>query len=373
MREIRARIAQRHGIDLSQQQIQELAARRLEAILDPRTVKPSLLEQLRKSAGDTIEPGTGATPLYTFEDSTLYESHNGFLRFIRRLLNPVLKLFFNPNPLIQALNTQARLNAELAKREEERDRRQAEWNALHYTLLQRVVLEISRTSIDAQNLAARVEALGTRVDFADRRVRVLEGAPAPVVTPRLSEPLPHASGHPPAAQSSSPVNRPAVGAEGAAADGSGDGTRKRRRRRRGRRSGVPGEGAPATTESGGRGSVDGADGPDGDDDADVPEYRELPPPPPQALRPVVATAGADFPLPDSSPESPPDAGGDVALAPQRDLPIVPQIVPMAPQSVALVSSPEVKDSGGGDSTDPAAMSPEGPLTPSGTSLEPTDR
>jgi hypothetical protein len=46
MREIRARIAQRSGIDLSNQQIQELAARRLEAILDPRGLKPELLDQL---------------------------------------------------------------------------------------------------------------------------------------------------------------------------------------------------------------------------------------------------------------------------------------------------------------------------------------
>ena len=51
VKEIKARISQRHGIDLSAQQIQELAARRLEAILDPRTVKPGLLDQLRKSGG----------------------------------------------------------------------------------------------------------------------------------------------------------------------------------------------------------------------------------------------------------------------------------------------------------------------------------
>ena len=51
MRDIRARIAQRHGIDLSNQQIEELAARRLEAILDPRAIKPGLLDELRRSAG----------------------------------------------------------------------------------------------------------------------------------------------------------------------------------------------------------------------------------------------------------------------------------------------------------------------------------
>ena len=44
MRDIRARIAQRQGVELSNQQIQDLAARRLESILDPRAIKPSLLE-----------------------------------------------------------------------------------------------------------------------------------------------------------------------------------------------------------------------------------------------------------------------------------------------------------------------------------------
>src|SRR4051812_25103262 len=68
MRDIRARISQRHGIELSNQQVQELAARRLEAILDPRTISPALLEQLRKSAGtpatDPLTPPPPA-PAYT--------------------------------------------------------------------------------------------------------------------------------------------------------------------------------------------------------------------------------------------------------------------------------------------------------------------
>jgi hypothetical protein len=151
MREIRARISQRHGIDLTTQQIQELAARRLEAILDPRTVKPSLLEQLRRSAGSPIEPRPVEPGLsYAFEATTLYESPNAFVRFMRRLLQPVLKLFFNPNPLIQAMHTQTRINQAALAREAERERRQAEWNALHYEILQRLVLEISRTSLEGQ-------------------------------------------------------------------------------------------------------------------------------------------------------------------------------------------------------------------------------
>ena len=112
-------------IEALRAQIQELAARRLEAILDPRTVKPSLLEQLRRGAGAPVElvapePAAG----FSFEDDTMYESQSGFVRFMRRLLQPVLKLFFNPNPLIQALNTQAKLNLEAGRREQERERRQ---------------------------------------------------------------------------------------------------------------------------------------------------------------------------------------------------------------------------------------------------------
>src|SRR5918994_5055906 len=84
MRDIRARIAQRHGIELSSQQVQELAARRLEAILDPRTMNPALMERLRRGASTPpeIAPST-PDPGYEFEDTTLYESHRGFLRFMR--------------------------------------------------------------------------------------------------------------------------------------------------------------------------------------------------------------------------------------------------------------------------------------------------
>ena len=92
VREIKARIAQRHGIDLSSSQIQELAGRRLEAILDPRTLKPSLLDQLRQSAGAPpaiapVEP----EPAYDFQDHTIFDTHNALLRAVRSLLKPILK------------------------------------------------------------------------------------------------------------------------------------------------------------------------------------------------------------------------------------------------------------------------------------------
>ena len=44
------------------------------------------------------------------------------MRFFRRLMNPLLKLFlFNPNPLIHALNIQSRLNTLSAEREAQRE------------------------------------------------------------------------------------------------------------------------------------------------------------------------------------------------------------------------------------------------------------
>ena len=121
--------AQRQGIDLSNQQIQDLAAWRLESILDPRAIKPSLLDALRRTAGTTGPRGADKVPnepAFTFEDTTIYDSHRGVLRLVRRLLNPLLKLFFNPNPLIRALHLQARLNVEAAELDAERDRNRAD-------------------------------------------------------------------------------------------------------------------------------------------------------------------------------------------------------------------------------------------------------
>jgi hypothetical protein len=238
MRDIRARISQRHGIELSTQQIQELAARRLEAILDPRSINPTLMQQLRRGADAAPEmPAPTGDAAYTFEDNTLYDSHRGFLRFMRRLLNPILKLFFNPNPIVHALHTQAALNRDAAARETERQRLQGEWNALHYEILQRLVTEVSRVSVEMQALALRVESLGARVDFNDRKVRAMEPAPQggrAQSRPPAEQPPPQ----PVAAQPSASAEPAAAVADAAAAgdaSGTSEGTRRRRRRRRGRR------------------------------------------------------------------------------------------------------------------------------------------
>jgi hypothetical protein len=312
MRDIRSRVSPRHGIELSNQQIQELAARRLETILDPRHVKPALLDQLRKTAGEPVDGEASADSGYSFEDTTLYDTHRGLLRFIRRLLHPILKLFFNPTPLIQALNTQARLNKEAAAREAERERRQAEWNALHYELLQRVVTEVSRIAIDTQALSMRVESLAAKVDFNERRVRSIENS---VHQGRVPQRPAQAEG------AATPSPRPAepTQSESPAAEATGDGPRRRRRRRRGRRSGP---GAPdvaiAADASIAANDLDDGETDEGTDE-DVSEpvaegesvvaSRPEPPPEPttRSEPPVASTGEAPAPaIPSPSDVEPPD-------------------------------------------------------------------
>jgi hypothetical protein len=234
MREIRSRISERHGIDLTGPQIQELAARRLEAILDPRAIKPSLMDELRQAAGlpPDIAPSP-AEPADTIDESVLYASDNALLRGIRRLLNPILKLLFNPRSVVDALNGYSRAARAAAAQQAEHRQRQTEWNALHFEILRRLVTDIARVEIDNQHLAHRVESLAARVDFNERRVRGLEhtqppsrtGGRAPDVSIGSSAAALPRDEMPPSEHPSSEV--------------SPDGTRRRRRRRRGRRSGQP--------------------------------------------------------------------------------------------------------------------------------------
>jgi hypothetical protein len=238
MRELRARIAAQHGVDLSSTQIEELAARRLEAVLAPGTADAALLDLLRQSAGTTSTkvPQPKSLPTYSFDDGTLYTSGNGIVRFVRRLLHPLLRLLFDPDQIVRAFGTQTRINAELTARERRRDARQTEWNALHFELVKRVVTENARAVVDAHTLTARVESLATKTDFNERRVREIEGAVHQARAPRQSQ------GQVDGAQT------PNLEVAGENTDGG----RRRRRRRRGRRNGGDAaDGAPTTTGIGG--------------------------------------------------------------------------------------------------------------------------
>lgn len=210
MRQIRGRIREKRGVDYTEEEIRELARVKLETFLDPTGVRSDLLQQFRKMRGQQ-DPA----PNYAFEDSTIYDTHRGFIRWLRKILNPILKLFFNPQPISEALHLQARIN-------EHHSRREA-LDSLHYELIHNLVLETTRLGIEVKNLKMRVESMSSRLDFDERRARALEG----VVQYRPGTVAPLA---PP----------PGRDRESSAAQQE---RRTRRRRRRGRRPGGPRDGA----------------------------------------------------------------------------------------------------------------------------------
>jgi hypothetical protein len=196
------------------------------------------MDELRRAAGLPADAGPSESESEdTVDESALYASDSGFVRFMRRLLNPLLKLLFNPTVLVDALNNQSSGTKAVAAREAEQRRRQTEWNALHFEVLRRLVTDIVRTEIDNQHLAQRVESLAAKVDFNERRVRGFEQnqhqtrpvsrpPDAPVVSPVAAPPREE---HP-ATEAASSASSDAASPEGG---------RRRRRRRRGRRSGQP--------------------------------------------------------------------------------------------------------------------------------------
>ncbi len=261
MEQIRARIREKRGVDYTEDQVRELASVKLEKFLDPRGVRSDLLDQFKRAQ---LAQAPAAPPNYRFEEDTLFETHRGPVRVLRRLLQPILKLMFNPGPRLQALNIQSTLNTLDAQQETAR----RGLDQLYFEVLHNLVLETTRMSIEVKNLKMRVESLTSRLEFNERRARALES----VVVYKPSEPAETvAASAQPAAQPERPRHergrtpfsgggsekggRPplpqqeaavepaaAIGSEsgtaGAPATPEGPGQRsRRRRRRRGRRGG----------------------------------------------------------------------------------------------------------------------------------------
>lgn len=242
MQQIRARIKEKRGADYTEQEVRELAKVKLERFLDPQAVRSDLLEHYRRQR--TITPLSSVEPpppIFAFDQETIYASSRGAsgraLRFIRKLLNPVLKLLFNPNPLVHVVSMQATLNGYYSRtldRVSERFVQRDQLDALNFEVLNNLVVELTRLGIENRNLKMRVESLNTRLDFAERRGRALEG---------VVQYKPGAS--PVSLTTLEPV-------EGG--DEDGDRVGRKRRRRRGRRRGGE-EGA--SEGSGGEGSANG--------------------------------------------------------------------------------------------------------------------
>ena len=256
MRQIRARIREKRGVDYTEEEIRELANVKLEKFIDPKGVRSNLLDEYRRVS--TPEP---PAPNYAFGEDTLYETHRGPIQWIRSLLRPFLKLLFNPNPLIQALHIQSQLNQKAA----ERNARREQLDALHYEVIHNLVVELTRTGVEVKSLKMRLESMASRLDFDERRARALEGvvqyrsgAVPPLQVPsgqdqrdqrrqdnrRDQQQRRDQGPRPPHVQPQGAPQLPREGgAEANALDNDGNERRARRRRRRGRRRGGEGRGS----------------------------------------------------------------------------------------------------------------------------------
>ena len=231
MEQIRTRIKDKRDVDYTEDQIKELASVKLERFLDPKNVRSDLLKHYRQNKQKDADGVNLVRPpipsgSYDVDPDVIYRSSRGIagklLYGLRRLLKPILKLFFNPDMIVHILAIQKSqidwmvdTHVELSERFEKIAKARVELDALTYEVLNNLVVEMTRLSIDVKNHKMRVESVAARLDFDERRARALEQVVA----------------YRPNARKSSPDN-----ATGAKDDG-GDGSqgRKRRRRRRGRR------------------------------------------------------------------------------------------------------------------------------------------
>jgi hypothetical protein len=244
MKQIRARIRDKRGVDYTEEEIRQLANVKLEKFLDPTRVRSDLVQHYRR----TQESGGISTLVpppenYAFDDHLVYGSARGgsgqLITSIRKLLNPVLKLFINPNPIINVLHRQSEINTHS---EQQFDRIEGV-AALNYEVVHNLVVEITRLSIEVKNLKMRVESLSSRLDFSDRRARALESVVQyrPGMGPGAEMPQ--------AAAPAPPAPRTVTGVPGGregdsrAASGpiKGEAQRARRRRRRRGRGGADGQ------------------------------------------------------------------------------------------------------------------------------------
>jgi hypothetical protein len=226
MEQVRKRIKEKDGEDYTEQQIRELANVKLEGLAEAAKARPELVERSRRRRREQgAVPAPSAPDSFEFGPQSIYASR-GFLGWllhpVRRLLSPVLKLFFDVDPIVHALQVQREINAQhgefvdrvarLLELSNSRLAAREEIDALNYEVMNNLVLEMTRLSIDMKNHRTRVESVAGRLDFDERRARTVEG----VVHQRDEA-------------------RAAV-ADASSGEGQAEGAEpKRRRRRRGRR------------------------------------------------------------------------------------------------------------------------------------------
>lgn len=148
---IRRRIEEKRKGLYTEEEIREIAERRLDAVLDAHEFNSDFVAEFRREGGRWN---------YGFDPETVYRSSRGavgqMLEAVRRLLRPVQKLFWNPNPMIAALS------------------RQSDLNAYYAHLLHNLSLELTRVNLELQELKNRTLQLQGQLELQVRREKTLE-------------------------------------------------------------------------------------------------------------------------------------------------------------------------------------------------------
>lgn len=151
MRSIRKRIEEKRQTLYTDEEIQQIAEHKLDAVLDAHDFNSDFVADFR------TEPVRWN---YHFGPETIYRSSRGAvgqaLEKLRGFLKPIQKLFWNPNPMVAALS------------------RQSDLNRYYVHLLHNTALEMTRLNLEIQDLKNRVLQLQGRLELQVRREKTLE-------------------------------------------------------------------------------------------------------------------------------------------------------------------------------------------------------
>ena len=293
MEQIRARIRANRGAEASDAQVRQQAGSKAAQLVDPGGARSALAARPRP---ERAEPAPRPTESFEFDQDTIYRSSRGaigrVLYGVRKLLSPLLKFFFNIQPVAHALAAQSRLNRQQAAFDDRvarlfdtssaRLEAREEIDKLSHQVMLDLVAEMTRLSVEMKNHRALVESVSARLDFFERQARAREAGARSRAGSQAAEQ--------PGAESRTEGAEP---------------TRRRRRRGR-RRSGrattggeTAAEATETTAEASGASSTEAADGApeavDGsaavvDGQSDAPEPT---PQPPASEPPATASEGGD--------------------------------------------------------------------------------
>ena len=151
MRSIRKRIEEKRQTLYTDEEIRHIAEHRLDAVLDAHDFNSDFITDFRSQP---------ARWNFQFGADEVYRSSRGALgralEAIRRLLRPVQKLFWNPNPMVAALS------------------RQSDLNKYYVHMLSALAAEVTRLNLELQDLKNRQLQLQGRHELLQRREKTLE-------------------------------------------------------------------------------------------------------------------------------------------------------------------------------------------------------